>query len=416
MNFWLGKFRRDERGSIMILFAMLSVIMIGVVGGAVDYGRWLSARSKTHNAMDTAVLAGGRVLQLPGTSTTDAENAATKYYNENKSDALYTDNTTFSVTDTEIVATTASTVKTPFLNIMGIPTLPVNVVAKAVLSVGGNSGSDVEVSMMLDTTGSMGGSKIADLKTAAKDLIDIVVWQDQSEHTSKIAIAPFSYYVNVGTTYFNAITGATASGYTNQRTCVKERSTSDRYTDAPPSSGNYFNYYSSSWGTCKPTSTVMPLSNDVNALKTHIDNLPATGMTAGHLGTAWAWYLISPNWASVWPAASQPQAYSKTTELNEDGEPKLHKIAILMTDGSYNQYYSGSSSTTQARAICENMKTAGVTVYTVGFAISVGSTPDVTMQLCATSSEHYYNASNGEALKQAFRDIALKISDLRLSE
>ena len=118
----------------------------------------------------------------------------------------------------------------------------------------------------------------------------------------------------------------------------------------------------------------------------------------------------------MWPAASQPQAYSLTSELNEDGEPKLHKIAILMTDGSYNQYYSGSNSTVQARAICENMKAAGVTVYTVGFAISVGSTPDVTMQLCATSSEHYYNASNGEALKQAFRDIALKISDLRLSE
>ena len=54
--------------------------------------------------------------------------------------------------------------------------------------------------------------------------------------------------------------------------------------------------------------------------------------------------------------------------------------------------------------------------YTVGFQIAVNSTPDITMQQCATSSSHYYNASSGEALKQAFRDIALKISDLRISE
>ena len=96
--------------------------------------------------------------------------------------------------------------------------------------------------------------------------------------------------------------------------------------------------------------------------------------------------------------------------------PKLYKIAILMTDGSYNRYYTGSNSTTQAREICTEMKKEGITVYTVGFAISKNSSPDITMQQCATSAEHYYNASSGEALKQAFRDIALKISDLRLAE
>ena len=51
---------------------------------------------------------------------------------------------------------------------------------------------------MLDTTGSMSGQKILDLKAAAKDLVDIVVWDDQSQYTSKIAIAPFSAHVNVG--------------------------------------------------------------------------------------------------------------------------------------------------------------------------------------------------------------------------
>jgi hypothetical protein len=61
------------------------------------------------------------------------------------------------------------------------------------------------------------------------------------------------------------------------------------------------------------------------------------------------------------------------------------------------------------------MKAAGITVYTVGFEIPSGSTADTTLQQCATSPGHYYSAQSGEQLKQAFRDIALKISSLYLS-
>ena len=181
---------------------------------------------------------------------------------------------------------------TPFLNIVGIDSLPVNLSSKALLAAGSNAGSHIEVSMMLDTTGSMSGSKMVDLKAAAKDLVDIVVWDDQSEYTSRVALAPFSYYVNVSTAYFNAITNTTASGSTNQRTCVKERSTSKRYKDAKPQVDHYFDYYTGS-GTCKPTATIMPLSNDKTALKNHIDSLPTTGMTAGHLGTGYLFYICS---------------------------------------------------------------------------------------------------------------------------
>ena len=46
--------------------------------------------------------------------------------------------------------------------------------------------------MMLDITGSMSGQKLTDLKTSASDLINIVVWKDQSKFTSKVAIVPFS--------------------------------------------------------------------------------------------------------------------------------------------------------------------------------------------------------------------------------
>jgi len=104
------------------------------------------------------------------------------------------------------------------------------------------------------------------------------------------------------------------------------------------------------------------------------------------------------------------------SQLNDDGKPILRKIAVLMTDGEYNVKHDGSSSTTQARSICANMKAAGIEVYSVGFEISEGGQADTTMSQCASSPEHYYNATDGDALRSAFRDIALKISTLRISE
>ena len=102
------------------------------------------------------------------------------------------------------------------------------------------------------------------------------------------------------------------------------------------------------------------------------------------------------------------------------GTAKTKKIAVLMTDGEYNIEYqslSNGSSTTQARTLCDNMKKAGVAIeiYTVGFQLGGNQTAITTLSQCATDSAHFYNTSTGDELKQAFRDIALKISTLRLT-
>ena len=165
-----------------------------------------------------------------------------------------------------------------------------------------------------------------------------------------------------------------------------------------------------------PQASVLPLTNDKQAIQQRINEMQPQGSTAGHLGTAWAWFALSPNFSSVWPSANTPASYSMLTELNDSGQPKLQKIAVLMTDGEYNEYYSGSNSSTQARALCENMKAKGIIVYTVGFELSSRSTARKTLKKCATSSEHFYDADDAAALKLAFRDIALKISTLRLAQ
>jgi hypothetical protein len=166
--------------------------------------------------------------------------------------------------------------------------------------------------------------------------------------------------------------------------------------------------------TCSPSAEIVPLTKNRDTLKTAIDAFGTGGTTAGQLGTAFAWSMLSPNWANIWPADSKPAAY---------GTAKLRKIAVLMTDGVYNTLqahsYGDNSSqaeTAQAQAVqlCTNMKTKGIEVYTVGFQIDNDKAKTM-LAKCATSSEHNYSAANGDQLKQAFRDIALKIAFLRLT-
>ncbi len=408
------RYADDRRGTIAILFALLLTAVVSVVGGAVDYARWLSAKTTTLSAMDTAVLAGGRAL-LVGQSSAAAIDVAEKYYAKNKSQVLSVDNVVFTVENmNEIVAVADSAVATSLLGVAGIQQLHIRGEARAKVEVGANAGSHVEISMMLDTTGSMAGSKMVSLKEAAIDLVNITIWSDQSEFTSRVAVVPFAPYVNPGRDAFEVAANYSPSGSSSNRTCVKERSGDNRYTDAAPNAANgYFDYYTGNWA-CNPQATVLPLTADKQDLQQRINQMQPTGMTAGHLGTQWAWYALSPNFANVWPLASEPKPYSMLTQMNENNQPLLRKIAVIMTDGEYNQKYSGSSSATQARAICANMKAAGIEVYTVGFAISEGGEADTTMEECASTTDHYYHADNGDALRSAFRDIALKIATLRL--
>ena len=44
-----------------------------------------------------------------------------------------------------------------------------------------------------------------------------------------------------------------------------------------------------------------PLSNDKTELKSRVGKMKLSGSTAGHIGTQWAWYMLSPNWGYLYP-------------------------------------------------------------------------------------------------------------------
>jgi Flp pilus assembly protein TadG len=444
----LARFQRDSSGDVAIMFALMAVAMCLFVGAGVDIGRWLHARQQTIAAMDAAVLAGGRELQLDSTNVAGAIEAAKKFYAENTktrvpvlSDTIAfttaNNNTTFTASGNAFIATPllafASISKLPLLNSSGTE------FSKAQAKPSGNGEGNLEIALMLDVTGSMAGSKIKDMKDAATDLVDIAVAADQSQYTSRLALIPFSEGVRLPSDSNAAARGSppssvslTCSGgwwggtttCTYDRTkCVVERAGNDKYTDAAPAAGNYVMTMYTSDGKCALTSSgeLVPLTSDKTLLKNKIKNLTDGGGTAGQIGTAWAWYTLSPNWNTLWPAANQAAAYST----------KLRKTAILMTDGEYNTDYdshgvktgtngagpaANEGSTNQARALCTAMKAKGITVYTVGFDLGGNQTAIDTLNQCATDPSKFYNAANGEQLKEAFRDIALQLNKLYLTQ
>lgn len=426
---WLG----DKRGGIGLMFGLTLATMLLFVAAALDISRWSSARATSKSAIDAAVLAGARSLQVENDNIKGAIAAASRYYKENtKNVQVVHDTISFRTADNNMAmeAIGQSFVPTPFLNLINIPRLPLHsnvegVISEAVVASGGRGQGDVELSIMLDITGSMSGQKLRDLKAAATDLIDIVLLNENGK--SRIALVPFSEAINVDSNWAAEVVSngpqwidigkrRKKKRYHLDPHCATERTGPDAFTDAAPNGQNKLGKFYSSDGECMPKSgSVIPLSQDKDMLKDAIDRYQASGNTAGHLGTAWAWYMLSPNWAQRVPPSSRPGSY---------GEQGLRKVAILMTDGEYNQEYDGGlagsspngSSTQQARALCANMKAAGITVYTVGFQLPRNGESVTTLQQCATDDSHFYNAGDGDALQQAFRDIALQISTLYLSQ
>jgi Putative Flp pilus-assembly TadE/G-like len=451
LNAYLAHFRSDQRGNVAMVFGLMAIVLMLAVGAAIDIGRWLHARDQTVAAVDAAVLAGGRQLQTDNTDTAAALAAAQKFYTQNIASRLpvIDDSISFAIggDGISVTANGFAYIKTPFLQLANIDKLPLfgtgqQPIAVAQLAAGGNGGESVEVAMMLDITGSMAGQKLQDLKDSASDLINIVVWDDQSKYTSKVAIVPFSEDIRLPTT--TALGKARSTTLPSSKSvskttyylsdCVVERTGTQKYTDTAPGAGQYVmgHYTTSSTGsgsnkkgvcTIPAGAEVMPLTSDKTSLLAKVTGLTAAGGTAGHLGTAWAWYTLAPNWSSLWPA-STPAAY---------GTDKLEKIALLMTDGEYNTQYDSNGisanqnatscpqaangcSTDQARALCTAMKAKGIVVYTVGFQVGNNQTAVDTLTQCATDPSKFYNAADGNQLRQAFRDIALKLSSLYLSK
>ena len=200
--------------------------------------------------------------------------------------------------------------------------------------------------------------------------------------------------------------------------CVTERAT-NTYTEDPPTTTLLGANYESN-GVCDIDQDITPLTSDTDVLYDESDEMDDHGSTAGHLGTAWAWYMLSPEFGYLWPDAENVPA--------DYDEPNLLKVAIIMTDGVYNRQYCNGVRTgiidcdapddtaVQAAALCEAMKDEDIVVYTIGYNIDEDSDEEVLLTDCASDDSKAFFPDSGGSLIDTFQEIGQNITDLRLSK
>ena len=412
----LGRFARSERGNVTLVFG-LSVIVLALTSGlAIDGSRVYSVSGRLGAAIDAAALAAAKSFRESSLTAAETKAIARQYFDSIIGDSLsdeFTSITKFEVNvdprQGAVEIKTEANVKMLFGGLAGYASMRVPQTAVALVY-----GKDIEIGAQLDMTGSMGGQKIIDLKEAVRDLIDIVIPDEPGPQRVRLGLAPFSAGVNAGR-FATAVNGG-RTGSANRCT-YERRDTELQDTDvAPVGTAAMKTRADLPSGQACPAAPVVEMlgdqTGDKRKLMDAVNTFAASGSTAGHLGTAWAAYLVSPNWNSVWGLPTPIAPYN-------DG--KTLKFMILMTDGSYNtiggvQKSSNIEPAGQfAKDTCTEMKKKGVAIYTIGFAVNEPAADNV-LRSCATNPDMYFKPQTGGDLSYVFRQIAQDIVSLRLTK
>ncbi len=450
----LNSFLKSKSGNVALTFALSIVGLLLAVGVAVDMVRANNARTMLQAAADAAVLAGGA-----SSKTTEAEVKAIagSYIAGNGAGATITKLTVTEMTQNasgEFRVALEGSVPTSFLAIAGISEVNVGVVSEVKRGTGG----PLELALVLDTTGSMAGSKLDTLKTAAKSLASSVL---AGGPNTKVGIVPFANYVNVGVshrgeswldvpadytdpptcydTYPNA-TGCTTTTYTCYNDGVPATCSSQSCTDNGAPVQVCYGAYLNTWNGCVGSrndplnaridtistpypgflnTSCAPALTDLTGVKSDvdaaIDSLSAYGDTFIPGGLVWGWNLLDP-----------AVPFTNSADFADVTAKGGKKAMVLMTDGA-NTLYEWSNGVHWScvpdchdtdlltSKLCENVKASGIILYTVLFDVTDPKIETV-LRDCATDPGKSFVAADAAALLVAFKNIGASLTQLRLSK
>lgn len=427
LRLW-NDFRKDENGAIAIVFGLSAMVLMLVTGLAYDASRAFSVSSKVQKALDASALAAARMLDSSSMTDSDIEARAIAFF-DSYSASLNMSQTAVSDFKADVkrgdwkVETEATvTVESLFGKLANIsPTISFKPKSSVVYRA-----KKIEVVLALDITGSMDvPGKLDSLKQAAKDFVDALYAGNPGNDAIRVGLVPWASSVNAGT-FAGALTGGTSTDG-----CVVERAGGDAYTNESVSMGGTMGASNTTLEpsySC-PSDTIIPPTDLKNfserdSFKTSIDNLSPWGGTAGHIGAALGWYMLSPEWAGFWPRA--PRNYDPN---------RVIKAIVLMTDGEMNTSYANGgeaysasiadrvnpalpgTSGYQLLELCKNMTTnaaAGeqITIYSVAFQAPAEA--ETLLQTCAGPSNSYI-ADNSSELIASFKSIVEVLTSLRVT-
>lgn len=346
----LRRFGRDTRGSMVIFGIFCFMIMLLVAGLAIDLMRFESRRALMQSTLDRAVLAAADMNQL-----LNPEDVVADYFNRaGLDDVAVTVAVDSGLNFRTVSASTEVSVPTLFIKSLGVPTLQSPAASTAEERIG-----NVEISLVLDISGSMGWSasgtsqtKIALLQNAASEFVDTMFDTVQEpgmpQGKLSISIVPYNQQVALGADLggdFNL------SSEHDMAHCVDFSAADFSSTAISPTQplsraamvDARYSYSTPYFVECQETtaSSVLAFSNSSSALKTRISQLAAGGDTAIDVGMKWGAALLDP--------ALQPMIADRITRGDTPSElagrpfaytdSEAMKVVVVMTDGENTNTY-----------------------------------------------------------------------------
>lgn len=363
-----GRLWSDQRGNAAMVFALSIMPVVAATGLAIDSMLAYSVEDNLQKALDAAGLAAGRTV-LPENVEADARSYFNTNFGSGPRFAEVKDlNIEVSQSGDEITLSASADMPTRFMRLFGQDS--VRVAASTVIN---RTVRQMELALVLDNTGSMAGAAFTAMQSAAKDLVNIVYGDKETNANLYVAVVPFVSVVNVGTSHWSWLatteaqykykagtSGTNPYTPTNWKGCVMGRTGGLDQTDDPPATAPFKAYaypknsIDNDYGSTKRPGVDEKLSSGNNGYGPNLGCGPAItpliqkktdviaaldgmgawsrGGTAGNEGLAWGWRVLSPRWRGLWGGntpATRPLDY-KTADTD--------KVAVILTDGD-NQVY-----------------------------------------------------------------------------
>jgi Flp pilus assembly protein TadG len=316
----LDQRRRATRGQAIGIVVIALPLFFIFVGFAIDFSRMFAAQARLQAAVDAAALAGS--LKLAGdqsVSNGGVRNAATDYLSRNYPEATLV-NVAPGANERSGCVTARVSLATSFMRLSGINSGTVAATACAGFQ-------DLEVAIVIDNSSSMNGTPIANVRTSATDLVDLLI-PDAKTPRVKFALVPFRGKVRLP----GGVDGLAAG-------CRNANGTLNNSNVTPPDNS------------CKDAALppVQALTEDKKKIKDAIAKLQAGDDAGDSSGT------IVPEGIRYGREVLTPAA--PFTEGKPRGQTR--KVIVLLTDGDNEDgTCTGSSCNPRTDATCHYRRNA----------------------------------------------------------
>ena len=433
----LLKFRSARAGNVAVIFALAMLPILGGVGAAIDLSRANLIKAKLQAALDSTALLMSR--EAATDTSKELQDNASAYFlamfdppdvQSRSITATYS-----SVDGTQILLSGTAVVPTSFMAILGVSSVTVKGTSTA------KWGSvRLRVALVLDNTGSMNQSgKMDALKTAATNFLSQLQSGASTDGDIYVSVIPFAAAVNVGSVNYNqdwlswndygscsggwgwgssAFTKALCTGswskYSSWKKSYWTGCVTDRGGQNGPTGQNY-DTNADAPGSSSPSKfpavdysdcpqEALGLGYNWTSMISLVNSMSPNGNTNQNIGLALGWMSLVGGGPFTVPPVDPGYTYQN--------------IIVLFTDGlnTQNHWYNSQSSIDDRQTMtCDNIKAAGITLYTIQINTD-GSDKSDLLENCATDQTKYFFLTSASQLVTTFSQIGNNLTNLRIAK